>query len=236
MMAGGGAARRRRDRRLRAAWHHEQLSVKMAVAAALHHSAQRGAGPAGTDDGHRGREPNNAPRSQKPPLPGEHPGVLKEPEVQGLPVAPPRPGSGAAPGLALPSLAGASGEDMDASSLAVLLRLSLAAQKEEEKAAKAAEEKAMEVRTVGISPGGGVRGPRQGSTTFPPERISERIMEQNGGGVQGFLTRQGSAALSEQVLVSAVHAATAPVVEFMASAPAVHGVCSLSSRCTCTSR
>ena len=29
------------------------------------------------------REPNNAPRSQKPPLPGEHPGVLKEPEVQG---------------------------------------------------------------------------------------------------------------------------------------------------------
>ena len=29
------------------------------------------------------RETNNAPRSQKPPLPGEHPGVLKEPEVQG---------------------------------------------------------------------------------------------------------------------------------------------------------
>ena len=90
-MAGGGAARRRRDRRLRAAWHHEQLSVKMAVAAALHHSAQRGAGPA-TYSAPRGqmtategevREPNNAPRSQKPPLPGEHPGVLKEPEVQG---------------------------------------------------------------------------------------------------------------------------------------------------------
>ena len=54
-------------------------------------------------------------------------------------------------------------------------------------------------------------------------------MEQNvdfpGGGphgVQGFLTRQSSVALSEQVPVSAVHAATAPVVEFMASAPAVH--------------
>ena len=52
-------------------------------------------------------------------------------------------------------------------------------------------------------------------------------MEQNvdillGGGVQGFLTRQSSAALSEQVPVSTVHAATAPVVEFMASAPAVH--------------
>ena len=90
-MAGGGAARRRRDRRLRAAWHHEQLSVKMAVAAALHHSAQRGAGPATYSAPRRQttategevREPNNAPRSQKPPLPGEHPGVLKEPEVQG---------------------------------------------------------------------------------------------------------------------------------------------------------
>ena len=76
---------------------------------------------------------------------------------------------------------------------------------------------------------GGVQGfsPGQGSISFPPERISERIMEQNvdilgGGGVQGFLTRQSSAALSEQVPVSAVHAATAPVVEFMASAPAVH--------------
>ena len=94
MMAGGvtgSAAKRRRERRLRSAWRHEQLSVAMAVAAALHHSAQRGAGPA-TYSAPRGqktategevREPNNAPRSQKPPLPGEHPGVLKEPEVQG---------------------------------------------------------------------------------------------------------------------------------------------------------
>ena len=86
-----GAAKRRRERRLRSAWRHEQLSVAMAVAAALHHSAQRGAGPA-TYSAPRGqktategevREPNYAPRSQKPPLPGEHPGVLKEPEVQG---------------------------------------------------------------------------------------------------------------------------------------------------------
>ena len=190
MMAGGdsgSAAKRRRERRLRSAWRHEQLSVAMAVAAALHHSAQRGAGPA-TYSAPRGqttategevREPNNAPRSQKPPLPGEHPGVLKEPEVQGLPVALLRPGSGAAPGLALPSLAGASGEGMDASSLAVLLRLSLAAQKEEEeKAAKASE-----VRTDGISPGVGVRGlqgfsPGQASTAFPSAgRSSAQIVE-----------------------------------------------------------
>ena len=86
-----GAAKRRRERRLRSAWRHEQLSVAMAVAAALHHSAQRGAGPA-SSSAPRGqktategevRVPNYAPRSQKPPLPGEHPGVLKEPEVQG---------------------------------------------------------------------------------------------------------------------------------------------------------
>ena len=94
MMAGGvtgSAAKRRRERRLRSAWRHEQLSVAMAVAAALHHSAQRGAGPAsysaprGQKTATEGevREPNYAPRSQKPPLPGEHPGVLKEPEVQG---------------------------------------------------------------------------------------------------------------------------------------------------------
>ena len=86
--------------------------------------------------------------------------------MQGLPVALLRPGSGAVPGLALPSLAGASGEDME---LAVLLRLSLAAQKEEEKAAKASE-----ARTDGISPGGGVRGlqgfsPGQASTAFPSQ-------------------------------------------------------------------
>ena len=38
-----GAAARRRDRRLRQFLRHEQLSVKMHVAAALHHSARRGA-------------------------------------------------------------------------------------------------------------------------------------------------------------------------------------------------
>ena len=65
-------------------------------------------------------------------------------------MAPLRPGSGAAPGLALPSLAEASGEALDASSLAVLLQYSLAAQKEEEvaltKAKEAEEAKEKEVR------------------------------------------------------------------------------------------
>ena len=37
-----GSARRRRERRLRAQWRHEQQTVAMALAAATHHSAQRG--------------------------------------------------------------------------------------------------------------------------------------------------------------------------------------------------
>ena len=42
------------------------------------------------------------------------------------------------------------------------------------------------------------------------------------GVVQGFLPSQGPAALSEQGSAPAVHAAPAPVGEFMASAPSVH--------------
>ena len=43
---GGGAAKRRRQRRLRMHWRHEQLTLQMAVAAALHHS--RDVGPSRT--------------------------------------------------------------------------------------------------------------------------------------------------------------------------------------------
>ena len=38
---GHGAAFRRRGRRLRMHWRHEQLSIRMAVESALHHSVQR---------------------------------------------------------------------------------------------------------------------------------------------------------------------------------------------------
>ena len=50
---GGGAAKRRRDRRLRMHWRHEQLTLQMALAAAIHYS--RDVGPASY----------NAPRSQR---------------------------------------------------------------------------------------------------------------------------------------------------------------------------
>ena len=50
-----GSARRRRERRLRAQWRHEQQTVAMALAAATHHSAQRG----------EWRDLNEAPRGQR---------------------------------------------------------------------------------------------------------------------------------------------------------------------------
>ena len=50
-----GSARRRRERRLRAQWRHEQQTVAMALAAATHHSAQRG----------EWRDLHEAPRGQR---------------------------------------------------------------------------------------------------------------------------------------------------------------------------
>ena len=63
----GGAAKRRRDRRLRMHWRHEQLTLQMALAAALHHSrdcwardVQRSTEPGDCQGGgheHRSAEP-----------------------------------------------------------------------------------------------------------------------------------------------------------------------------------
>ena len=70
----GGAAKRRRDRRLRMHWRHEQLTLQMALAAALHHSrdvwlvtynALRSQKTA------RAEATNNAPRSQKSSVAGD---------------------------------------------------------------------------------------------------------------------------------------------------------------------
>ena len=67
-----GAAKRRRKRRLRMHWRHEQLSLRMALAAATHHSAQPRA-----REGVEG-ETNDAPRRLKPPLPEKRPAPLEE--------------------------------------------------------------------------------------------------------------------------------------------------------------
>ena len=63
------AAKRRRERRLRCHWKHECLSVRIAVAAARHHSSGR--------EGVEG-ETYDVPRRQKPPPPGSLPAPLSE--------------------------------------------------------------------------------------------------------------------------------------------------------------
>ena len=52
---GSGSARRRRERQLRSFLRHERMAVRVELAAALHHSSFRGAGP----------ETHDAPRSQR---------------------------------------------------------------------------------------------------------------------------------------------------------------------------
>ena len=70
----GGAAKRRRDRRLRMHWRHKQLTLQMALAAALHHS--RDVGPVTyialrSQKTARAEATNNALRSQKSSVAGD---------------------------------------------------------------------------------------------------------------------------------------------------------------------
>ena len=78
------AAQRRRGRRKRAMLRHEQQSIAMALAAALHHSRRWSAAerrPTGTED--RRQDPTHAGlRAQKTPPQGERPGSLAEPAPQ----------------------------------------------------------------------------------------------------------------------------------------------------------
>ena len=73
---GSGAAKRRCDRRLRMHWRHEQLTVQMALTAALHYS--RDVGPVSynvlrsqrtASSGEWGREQNYTAETRDPPLP-----------------------------------------------------------------------------------------------------------------------------------------------------------------------
>ena len=126
------ARRRRRERRLRSWLRHERMTVAAALAEALHHSSLK-----------VGAAPNNAPRSQKTARAGgEHPGVLKEPEVQleaatvGL--------AASTPLLVVASLAG--GDDVDATTVSFLLSVALTKKKEEEKEKEEKEKEAEEVK------------------------------------------------------------------------------------------
>ena len=70
-----GAAARRRERRLRCFWRHEQLSLKMALAAEGHHSTQ----PRAKEEVER--ELHHAPRRKKLPPQGTRPASLAEPRA-----------------------------------------------------------------------------------------------------------------------------------------------------------
>ena len=111
-----GAAKRRRDRQLRAFHRHEQLTVRMELATALHHSALRPRSRVveGPSEGVE-LEKYVGPRAQKRPLPGMRPGLPREPEpqVRAATVGHVAAGDGL-PTLAMPSLAGAAGEVVDA--------------------------------------------------------------------------------------------------------------------------
>ena len=118
-MEDGGAGTSAAKRRLRSWWRHECQSVRMALNAAAHHSAEKVA--AG--------QKNSGLRAQTSFSAGR-PGVLKDPAPQGAATV----GYVAAPGplLAVPLLAGAAGEAVDARTFRFLLALSLVVKKEEE--------------------------------------------------------------------------------------------------------
>ena len=71
-----GAAKRRRDRQLRAFRRHELLTVRMELAAALHHSAQRVEVTREVEE----QVLHAGPRAQKTPPPGMRPASLAEPQ------------------------------------------------------------------------------------------------------------------------------------------------------------
>ena len=101
----------------------------MALARALHHSAQP-AKPVvvGPSEGEV-RETYDALRRLKAPLPGKHPGVLKEPEVQLEAVTVGYVAAGA-PRLVVASLAG--GDEVDATTTKYLLKCALRKRQKEE--------------------------------------------------------------------------------------------------------
>ena len=148
-----GAVQRRRGRRLRAMLRHEQQSIAMALAAALHHSAgpkekkvelQLYAALRGQHTGARAREEvvhdaHDAPREPKTPPPGVRPGSLAEPAPQRSDRSL-RGSSGETPLLGVPSLADPSAEASDGRTLRFLLTKALALKKEEDEERRKVQE------------------------------------------------------------------------------------------------
>ena len=140
-----------RERRLRSWWRHKQQTVRMALAAATHHSAQQNAAPRGPKTRARAREgvehvQHVGLRAQKPPLPGVRPGSLFDPGPQRSDRTV-RHSAGDAPLLVVPALRGDDG--VDSTTLRFLLEQNLSLKKkqeEEEKERELKEKKAQKVK------------------------------------------------------------------------------------------
>ena len=147
---GSGAALRRRERRLRAWPRHVRTAVQLALAEKLHHSANK-VEPHDALRGQNkraGREEvehatHYGPRAQKTPPPGERPGILAEPGPQRSDRSRRHSSGECLPTLGLPVLAGAAGEQVDASTLRYLLAHAIEMRKvlEEEERRKEEEQK-----------------------------------------------------------------------------------------------
>ena len=119
------AAKRRRERRLRAAWRHEQLSVRMALAAAQHHSAPKCAGPE-THVALRGQTTAKAAGKRPAPL-----AEVSRPQEAAVTVG--HVAAAGAPSLATPSLADAAGDAVDAVTVEFLVEWALLEPEEQER-------------------------------------------------------------------------------------------------------
>ena len=123
-----GSARRRRLRRLRQWQRHERMTVAMAVAEAVHHSAPRRQNTATAIREEVVHGAHAALRGQKTPPPGERPGSLSDPGPQRSDRTV-RRSSGAVPLLAVPVLAG--GDGVDGTALSFLVRRAVEDRKRE---------------------------------------------------------------------------------------------------------
>ena len=127
-----GAAMWRRQRRLRSWLRHERMTVAMTLAEMTHHTAPRE--PKMARVGEVEEQVTHAGlRAQQTPPPGERPGILPEPLSQRSDHSRRHFSGDGLPQLAMPSLAGAAGEAVDAAALAFLLSQSLAAKEHEDR-------------------------------------------------------------------------------------------------------
>ena len=130
-----GAAQRRRGRQLR----HEVLSVKLALASALHCSAQRVEVPRDVEE----HETYVGLRAQKTPPPGTQPAALREPGLQVVEHAA-RPCSIGVPSLSSPALGGDS--PLDSATVFFVVRLAVEAQAELDRRKRRDEEEAKKAK------------------------------------------------------------------------------------------